>query len=170
MDAITPFPISKTKIVAPQRRPEIVTRSRLIDEFHDLLNKKLILLCAPAGFGKTTLLIDLSIQSEIPVCWLSLDVLDQDPQRFLAYFISCIQERFTAFGKESFSALNNLASLDKENERLVITITNEIYQNIHEHFAIILDDYHFIDQIPDLFIAPSINTIYQPFNGFDYFI
>jgi LuxR family maltose regulon positive regulatory protein len=148
MDAITPFPISKTKIVAPQRRPEIVTRSRLIDELHDLLNKKLILLSAPAGYGKTTLLIDLSMQSEIPICWLSLDVLDQEPQRFLAYFISCIQQRFTAFGKESFNALNNLTSLEKENERLVVTITNEIYQGIHEHFAIILDDYHFVDQIP----------------------
>jgi LuxR family transcriptional regulator, maltose regulon positive regulatory protein len=148
MDATTPFPISKTKIIAPQRRPEIVTRSRLIDELHDLLNKKLILLSAPAGYGKTTLLIDLSMQSEIPICWLSLDVLDQEPQRFLAYFISCIQQRFTTFGKESFSALNNLASLEKENERLVVTITNEIYQSIHEHFAIILDDYHFINQIP----------------------
>ena len=150
MDTITPFPISKTKIVAPQRRREIVTRSRLIDDLHDLLNKKLILLSAPAGYGKTTLLIDLSMQSEIPICWLSLDVLDQEPQRFLAYFISCIQQRFTAFGKESFSALNNLTSLEKENERLVVTITNEIYQNIHEHFAIILDDYHFVDQIAEI--------------------
>ena len=150
MDTMSPFPISKTKIVAPLRRPEIVTRSRLIDEFHALLNKKLVLLSAPAGYGKTTLLIDFSMQSEIPICWLSLDVLDQEPQRFLAYFISCIQQRFNAFGKESFSALNNLASLEKENERLVVTITNEIYRNIHEHFAIILDDYHFIDQIPEI--------------------
>src|SRR5512140_1720782 len=126
MDAMTPFPISKTKIMAPRRRPEIVTRSRLIDEFHDLLNKKLILLYAPAGYGKTTSLIDLSMLSEIPICWLSLDALDQEPQRFLAYFISCIQQRFDTFGKESFSALNSLASLDKENERLVVTITNEI--------------------------------------------
>jgi ATP/maltotriose-dependent transcriptional regulator MalT/DNA-binding SARP family transcriptional activator len=150
MGMITPYAISKTKIISPQRRPEIVTRPRLIDEFHDLLNKQLILLCAPAGYGKTTLLIDLALQSEIPTCWLSLDVLDQEPQRFINYFVSCIHQRFSAFGKESYSALNSLTSLEKDNERLVVTITNEIYQNIHEHFVIILDDYHFINPVHEI--------------------
>jgi len=146
----TVFPISKTKILAPRRRAEILTRPRLIESIHALLNKKLILISAPAGYGKTSLLIDMIDKSEIPICWLSLDVMDQEPQRFLSYFIACIQEKFPSFGTESTSMLMNAVSIERENERLVIALTNEIYQAIHEHFAIVLDDYQFIDPVPDI--------------------
>lgn len=143
-----PFPISKTKITPPRRRVELVSRPRLIESLHVLLNKKLVLVSAPAGYGKTTLLIDFVASSEIPVCWLSLDILDQEPQRFLAYLIACIRERFPAFGAESLAVLNNMASIERENERLAVILTNELFQNIREHFAIVLDDYQFIDQVP----------------------
>jgi len=144
------FPISKTKIMAPRRRAEILTRPRLIETIHTLLNKKLILISAPAGYGKTSLLVDMVEKSEIPICWLSLDILDQEPQRFLSYFIACIQEKFPAYGTGSTSMLLNAVSIEKENERLVVAVTNEIYETIHEHFAIVLDDYQFIDPIPDI--------------------
>jgi ATP/maltotriose-dependent transcriptional regulator MalT/DNA-binding SARP family transcriptional activator len=144
------FPISKTKIIAPRRRAEIVTRPRLIETIHNLLTKKLMLISAPAGYGKTSLLIDMVDKSEIPICWLSLDIMDQEPQRFISYFIACIQERFPAFGTESTSMLMNAVSIEKENERLVVALTNEIYQAIHEHFAIVLDDYQFIDPVPEI--------------------
>ena len=153
------FPISKTKIVTPKRRAEIVTRPRLIEALYELLNKKLVLISAPAGYGKTSLLIDLAAQSEIPVCWLSLDLLDQEPQRFLSYFVACIAERFPAFGKESFGALQNISTLQNDMERLVITLTNEILLNIPEHFALVLDDYHFVDGIPE--IRNFINRLVQ---------
>jgi len=145
-----PFPISKTKIIVPKRRPEIVTRLRLIEALYNLLDKKLMFISAPAGSGKTSLLIDFVDQSEIPVCWLSLDLLDQEPQRFLSYFVACINERFPSFSKESFAALKNISSLEKDSERLVIAFTNEILQAIPEHFAIVLDDYHYIDSVPEI--------------------
>jgi LuxR family maltose regulon positive regulatory protein len=150
MQGETPFPLSRTKTTAPRRRAELITRPRLMNEVHALLNKKLVLISAPAGYGKTSLLIDMAENSEIPFCWLSLDSLDQDPQRFLAYFIACIQERFPGFGTISTSMLKNTVLIEKENERLAITITNEIQQEIHEHFAIVLDDYQFIDPVPAL--------------------
>ncbi len=150
MDLQTPFPISKTKITPPRRRAELISRPRLIEMLHTLLNKKLVLVSAPAGYGKTSLLIDFVASSEIPVCWLSLDILDQEPQRFLAYLITCIRERFPGFGAESMALLNSMASIERENERLAVILTNEIFQNIREHFAIVLDDYQFIDPIPSL--------------------
>ncbi len=150
MNAPTPFPISKTKITPPQRRAELISRPRLIETLHTLLNKKLVLVSAPAGYGKTSLLIDFVSSSEIPVCWLSLDILDQEPQRFLTYLIACLRERFPGFGAESLTLLNSMSSIEKENERLAIILTNEIFQNIREHFAIVLDDYQFIDPIPSL--------------------
>lgn len=150
MNVSTPFPISKTKITPPRRRAELISRPRLIEILHTLLNKKLVLVSAPAGYGKTSLLIDFVDSSEIPVCWLSIDILDQEPQRFLAYLIACIKERFPDFGAESLALLNNMTSIERENERLAVILTNEIFQHIREHFAIVLDDYQFIDPILSL--------------------
>jgi ATP/maltotriose-dependent transcriptional regulator MalT/DNA-binding SARP family transcriptional activator len=145
MTSTEQFPVSTIKISQPRRRPEIVARQRLLESLYDQLDKKLILIVAPAGYGKTSLLIDLAANSDLPVCWLSLDTLDQEPQRFLSYVISSIQQRFPEFGKESTSALESLASFEKDSERLLIALTNEINSRIHEHFLLVLDDYHLVD-------------------------
>ena len=84
------IPISKTKIVVPHRRPEILSRPRLLESMKALLTSKLVLLSAPAGYGKTSLLIDLSQNLEMKVCWLSLDALDRNPQRFMAYLMAAL--------------------------------------------------------------------------------
>ena len=144
------FPVSKIKITPPSRRPEIVSRPRLIEKLHEQFDKKLILLVAPAGYGKSTILLDLATSSEIPVCWLTLDSLDQEPQRFLTYIVASIAYRFPGFGKESSAALESMISVEADGERVLIAITNEIRSRIFEHFVLILDDYHLVDASPDV--------------------
>ncbi len=150
MSNSSPFPISITKITPPTRKRGLVSRARLTDNIYSILTRKLILITAPAGYGKTSLLVDLIDKSEIPICWLSLDVMDQEPQRFISYFIASIRAKYPLFGSESSSALMNTVSIEKENERLIIAITNEIFKVIPEHFAIVLDDYQFIDSVPEI--------------------
>jgi len=142
------IPVSKTKIVIPNRRPELLSRPRLLDGLKALLDNKLILLSAPAGYGKTSLLIDLAHHVEMPVCWLSLDLLDRDPQRFITYLIAAVAQHFPGVGKTSQIQLNQLRSLEKDAESLLVTFTNEIFDQIEEEFILIIDDYHLLDDVP----------------------
>jgi ATP/maltotriose-dependent transcriptional regulator MalT/two-component SAPR family response regulator len=153
------LPISKIKVRVPYRRRELITRPRLIESIYDQLERRLLLLVAPAGYGKTSLLVDFAQQSEMPVCWLSLDALDQEPQRFLQYMIAAITEKFPGFGKDSVAALESMASYEQDEERLLITISNEINALINEHFVFVFDDYHMVAGVT--FIGHVISRLIQ---------
>jgi LuxR family transcriptional regulator, maltose regulon positive regulatory protein len=154
-----PIPISKTKIIIPHRRPELLSRTRLLESLKALLDNKLLLLSAPAGYGKTSLLIDLANHVDMPVCWLSLDLLDRDPQRFLAYLIASLAEQFPKVGEASRVQLHQLRSIEQDAESILITLTNELYENAENDFLLIIDDFHLLDEAP--IIASLINRFLQ---------
>jgi LuxR family maltose regulon positive regulatory protein len=141
------IPVSRAKIVVPTLRPEILHRTRLLGLFDDLLDKKLIIVAAPAGYGKTSLLVDFSRQAEIPICWLSLDALDTDPQRFCVYLIAALVQRFPKFGKQSNAILRSLTNLEADSERLISVLVNEIDSRIGDHFTLGVEEYQFVDAI-----------------------
>ncbi len=88
-----PVPILATKLFIPPPRPGIVLRPRLIERLNEglSLGRKLTLISAPAGFGKTTLVSEWVAGCEQPVAWLSLDEGDNDPARFLTYLVAALQ-------------------------------------------------------------------------------
>ncbi|RPI91422.1 MAG: hypothetical protein EHM40_15770 [Chloroflexi bacterium] len=142
------IPISKTKIILPHRRPELLSRPRLLESLQALLDNKLLLLSAPAGYGKTSLLIDLAQNVKMPVCWLSLDLLDRDPQRFLAYMIASLAQRFPDVGETSRHQLNQLKSIEEDAESILVMLTNELYDHVENDFLLVIDDYHLLDDVP----------------------
>ncbi|MBN2386423.1 MAG: tetratricopeptide repeat protein [Anaerolineales bacterium] len=142
-----PLPLNRTKIVIPALRPEILHRERLLGFFDELLEKKLLLVTAPAGYGKTTFLVDMAHHTEMAVCWLTLDEVDRDPQRFSAYLIAALAERFPQFGRQSVAALKRLVSFAEDGEQLLSTLVNEVYERIGEHFVLVIDDFHFVDAV-----------------------
>ena len=154
-----PIPISKTKIIVPHRRPELLSRTRLLESLKVLLDNKLLLLSAPAGYGKTSLLIDLASHTDMPVCWLSLDLLDRNPQRFLAYLIASLAEQFPRVGETSRVQLHQLRSIEEDAESILVTLTNELYENAENDFLLIIDDFHLLDEAP--IIAVLVNRFLQ---------
>ncbi len=114
-----PETLLQTKLYIPPLRPNLVRRQHLIDHLNQGLQqgKKLALISAPAGFGKTTLVtewadrlrLDNSIenQSANRIAWLSLDEGDNDPGRFLAYFVAALQTIEANLGKGAFGMLQS---------------------------------------------------------------
>src|SRR6476620_8044799 len=84
-------PILTTKLYIPPPRSNAILRPRLIERLNEGLHRKLILISAPAGFGKTTVVSEWVSGCELSVAWLSLDERDNDPTRFLTYLIAALQ-------------------------------------------------------------------------------
>lgn len=139
------YPIAQTKVVLPRRRTGLLSRQRLIKLFNDLIDHRLTVITAPAGYGKTTLLVDVAHQIELPVCWYAVDALDNDVYRFVAHFIAAIAHRFPEFGQRSAAVLEGIPLDTAGLDRLVTTVVNELCEHVHEHFTLILDDYHLVN-------------------------
>ncbi len=151
--------ITRTKVILPRRRHDLLSRQRLLSMLDDLLEYRLTLIAAPAGYGKTSLLVDLAHQVEYPVCWLALDPLDKNLIRFINYFIAAIHQQFPEFGGASLSLINNLGGGDIDQAQVLRTIINDLYDHVQEHFALVLDDFYLIDS--SLEINQFINRFAQ---------
>jgi LuxR family transcriptional regulator, maltose regulon positive regulatory protein len=138
--------ITPSKVIIPRRRNELVTRPRLLKWFDDLTDYKLFIVAAPAGYGKTSLLIDFAHSTQLPICWYSLDADDQDPQHFFAHLIRSIKNRFDQFGQQSLSVLQSMPVNKFDPGTMKSIIVNELYEKISEHFVIILDDVHLVEK------------------------
>jgi len=130
-----------TKLHIPPAGHNVVHRSGLFEKLNSGLSRKLILVSAPAGYGKTTLLSDWISQNKIPASWLSLDNSDNDPAVFLGYVISGIQSIHQDFGQSALRLLNSPTSPSFES--ITSLLINELL-NINENILLVLDDFHLI--------------------------
>src|SRR5918994_2304523 len=105
---LTTDSLVSTKLRPSQVRPNLVARPRLIARLERDAGRKLTLISAPAGFGKTTLLVEWSREvagDEGSVAWLSLDEGDNDPTRFLTYLVAALRSVEEDIGAGVFSPL-----------------------------------------------------------------
>src|SRR5947208_12419430 len=79
-----------TKLRPPGPRPDFLPRPRLAERLDEALGRGLVLVCAPAGYGKTSLLAIWARHSQQPVAWLSLDASDNDPARFWRHGVAAL--------------------------------------------------------------------------------
>ena len=137
-------PILVTKLYIPPPRPKVVLRPRLVERLNNGLSarRKLTLISAPAGFGKTTLVSEWITSCGQPVAWLSLDEGDNDPTRFLTYLVAALQTIAANIGEGMLGVLQS--PQPPPTESILTTLLNEI-TTIPDNFIFVLDDFHLID-------------------------
>jgi LuxR family maltose regulon positive regulatory protein len=133
----------ETKFYVPRARFDVVPRPRLSDAISRGAERKLTIVVAPAGFGKTTLVAAwLAGAANGQFAWLSLDASDNNPTLFWTYLIAAVQKVHPSAGIE---AIAHLRSSDPPPiESVLTTVINEI-DSIDSDFTLVLDDYHVID-------------------------
>src|SRR5437016_831940 len=138
-------PILATKLYLPRLRLNVVSRPRLLERLNEGLRRKLTLIAAPAGFGKTTLVSEWVALIERPTAWLSLDEGENDPARFLSYLVAALQTIAANIGEGVLSALQSSQPLPTE--AILTALLNELTM-LPDNFVLVLDDYHVIDAQP----------------------
>jgi LuxR family maltose regulon positive regulatory protein len=136
----------RTKLFVPPLRPDRVHRPRLFDQLESGLGKALLLVAAPAGYGKTTLVSSWLRGTDIPATWLSLDEDDNDPIRFLQYFIAALRRIMPAVQLDWLVARQD--TQPGSTKVLVNGLVNAIAYHTSE-FVLVLDDFQIIQ-------APSV--------------
>ena len=105
-----PVALLRTKLHRPQVGPELIRRPRLESRLDQGLNGSLILVSAPAGFGKTTLVSQWLDMRGCPTAWLSLHERDSDLEAFLRYVIAAIRTVYADACPATWPLLNAAAA------------------------------------------------------------
>jgi LuxR family maltose regulon positive regulatory protein len=135
-----------TKLHLPRLQPGFIARPRLVEALDDGLARRLILVCAPAGFGKTALLADWVRSGDHPVAWLSLDEADNDPARFWRHAVAALDRAHPGIG-ERVGPLLGPPPPDSF-EGLVTALINELAgQPGADEVLLVLDDYHLVGSL-----------------------
>jgi LuxR family maltose regulon positive regulatory protein len=136
-------PLIETKFHIPSPRRSVVARPRLQTRLERAVDARLILVSAPAGFGKTTLIaewIDTATERGAAVAWLSLDERDDDPARFWSYVLASLHTAVPGLGA---GALALLDSANAPDEAVLATLVNELHATPGD-LVLVLDDFHVI--------------------------
>jgi LuxR family maltose regulon positive regulatory protein len=139
----------RAKLHRPRATRDLVARPRLLARLNRGLDGPLILVCAPAGFGKTTLIsswlggLAAAGEGTAPqAAWLSLDEQDGDLVTFLRYFLAALRALFPGAGSETLALLRAAQSIPLEH--LSAMLSNEI-EILPRSFVLVLDDYHLLE-------------------------
>lgn len=149
-----------TKLHIPQPKKHVVHRSALFEKLNEGLNRRLILVSATAGYGKTTLVSDWIIQNKIPTAWYSVDERDNDPFEFLSLIIKSIQTVNENIGGKSLNLLKSPGTA--EIKYIIELLINDIL-SVEKEFLLVIDDLHLINR-SEIFKTLSFIIEYKPQN------
>lgn len=142
------IPLLATKLYVPPTRPGLVSRPRLLERLGEGPSARLILISAPAGFGKTTLVTEWLADEKLRAAWISLDQGDNDLARFFGYVIAALQTTVPEIGRTAQGLLHGPQVPPVES--ILTLLVNELC-TLPGRLVLVFDDYQAID-------APLVHT------------
>lgn len=139
---------------------QAVTRLGLLERINPELLRPLVLVSAPAGYGKSTIVVQWLRQQTFPFAWLSLEESDNQPERFFTYLVAALRRMDDAFCAELFATLQS--GQVPQPDALVVALVNEMLAWETPHF-LVLDDFHHIQDTAILDALTALLT-HQPPN------
>ena len=133
-----------TKVSLPERRKDVLRRVRLVDALHQNLHRKMTFISAPAGYGKTTLLVDFASDVDAIVCWYHIGPDDTDLNSFAQHLVAAFRQKFPRFGDELIDTFHTSGALAPQD--IAAEIINEIVVHIDDYCVLMLDDYHLVGE------------------------
>jgi LuxR family maltose regulon positive regulatory protein len=158
--------ILQTKII-PEKNPlKTLKREKLLSKLKENADKKLVVISAGAGYGKTTLVRDFISHQKLETSWYKIDESDDNIYLFFSYLINAVARANNSFGKDSLKIIDSIktrANIDKNIDNIVSTIggtfTNEFIKYIEDDFYIILDDIHLL--LKTNWIEKSLSYLFE---------
>ena len=143
--ALHPDWIPLTKVMPPQVGEDILLRPQLSERLvHTVTKKRLTLISAPAGSGKTVTAATLQGAAGLPLVWLALDEDDDDLVSFMWLLAAALRRRFPVSGAKAMSLLAGLPNPASESQRILGVLINELLAADPAPFAFVVDDYHLV--------------------------
>jgi LuxR family maltose regulon positive regulatory protein len=145
----------RTKLFIPPQRPHLTTRQVLLDKLDAACKAGagFLLVSAPAGFGKTTLVSDWARRSALPTAWLTLDRDDNDPARFWRYVDAAFESLNSRIGASLRPALYSTQS--PVFQQIIAGLVNDLL-SFDQECILVLDDFHLIE---DAGIHDTVNFL-----------
>ncbi len=135
--------LSLPRVRLPQRRKDILRRPRLLDTLHRNIHRKLTFISAPAGYGKTALLLDFAADLDARVYWYSIAPEHNDLVFFVQHLTAAFQQTFPPFGRQITPLLENAS----DPYSLATAFNNEIVAHVADFSVLILDDFHLVGEV-----------------------
>ena len=137
-------PISDLRYTVPGTQGDVLRRQRLLDVLYENIDRPLQLICAPAGYGKTTLLADFARDTDLTVCWYSVDPLDSDASSFALHLTEAVKAWFPALGDSSETSSILPVDPNRGWQSDMGRLLDWIRENIPEYFVLVIDDFHIL--------------------------
>ncbi|MDH5243233.1 MAG: AAA family ATPase, partial [Chloroflexota bacterium] len=141
--------VQLAKVRPPVLRDETLERPRLLDWLQSKIHGRVVLVIADAGYGKTTLLADFSRRSRTRTLWYRLDESDREWTTFLRHLVAAGREHMPAFAPRTEAILDQSGDQDPSRGDALDTFIEELAEIAEGGAAIILDDFHHVDDAAD---------------------
>ncbi len=143
------YPTQLAKVQPPSLRRDVLERQRLIEWLHARINRRVLLVLADAGYGKTTLLADFSRRTRHLTIWYRLDADDRDWVALLHHLVAAVRVQSPTFGQRTQDLLDGTGPGGPSREQVVDSFLEDLAPVCVGGAILILDDFHLVDDAAD---------------------